>query len=189
MITTTFGDLGISAFSIATYLISVVVLTFIGLAQVLQPLFSRSLSEGNEKKALKLNVTMSIVIYINVFIFGTKIINIFNIDIELVKLSKNFIDFYGVSFLFASVNIVFTTYFLSIKKTKESLIIAILRSFIINTVCIIVTPMIFEKEFIFLGIIIAEFIVLIVTLLLFKNEKVSTLKKSIIKKQIVETIC
>lgn len=88
MITTTFGDLGISAFSIATYLISVVVLAFIGLAQVLQPLFSRSLSEGNEKKALKLNVTMSIVIYINVFIFGTKIINIFNIDIELVKLSK-----------------------------------------------------------------------------------------------------
>ena len=128
------------------------------------------------KKALKLNVIMSIVIYIIVFLFGSQIIEIFNNNTELVILAKKFINFYGVSFLFASVNIIFTTYFLSIKKTKLSLIIAILRSFIMNTVCILIAPLLLGKDFIFLGIIIAEFIVLIVTLLLFKNEKVTTLK-------------
>ena len=49
VIMASFGDIGISAFSIATYLISVVVLAFIGLAQGVQPLFSRSLGEGNYK--------------------------------------------------------------------------------------------------------------------------------------------
>ena len=48
-----FGDIGISAFSIATYLISVVVLAFIGLAQGVQPLFSRSLGEKIFKESFK----------------------------------------------------------------------------------------------------------------------------------------
>ena len=48
--------------------------------------------------------------------------------------------------------------------------------FVVNTACILLAPLLFGKDFIFLGIIIAEFIVLIVTLLLFKNDKVTTLK-------------
>ena len=102
------------------------------------------------KKALKLNVAMAIVIYIVVFLFGSQIIMIFNSNKELVVLAKNFINFYGASFLFASVNIVFTTFFLSVKKTKNSLKIAIFRSFIMNTICILLTPL-FLKRIYFLG--------------------------------------
>ncbi len=173
-----FGDIGVAAFSVTSYILSITISIFIGLAQGIQPLLSRCLGEQKYsdieyylKKGLKLNAFMSIIIYITMLFMGEYIIRIFNSDIELIKLTKSFLDIYGISFLFASFNIVFTTYFLAIKKTKQSLIIAFLRSFIANSIFIIITPMILGEDFIFLGIAVAEAIVMIVSFALYKKDK------------------
>ncbi len=176
LVVSAFGDIGVSAFSAAFYIISIVLLAFIGMGQGIQPLFSRSLGEGNRsdiqyylKKGLVLNVIMAAVIYALSFFFGSYVLQIFTNDAELVTLAKSFLDIYGISFIFASVNIVLTTYFLAIKKTKQSLMIAVSRSFIINIALILLTPMIFGKNFIFLGIVFTEAVVMVISLTLYKK--------------------
>ncbi len=172
-----FGDIGVSAFSVTSYIIAIIVLAFVGLAQGLQPLLSRSLGERDPDKisyyltkGLKLNIIMAVVIYAIMFFFGGSVIKIFNDDAQLVVLAKAFLNVYGISFLFASVNIVYTTYFLAVKKTKQSLIIASLRSFIANTAFILLTPLVLGDDFIFVGIVIAETIVMVVSLVLFRKD-------------------
>ncbi len=181
-----YGDIGVSAFSVASYIISVIVLAFIGLAQGMQPLLSRSLGERKiedidyyRDKGLKLNIAMAVVSYLIIFFFGEYIIKMFNNNLKLISFAKKFLMVYGISFLFVAVNLVYTTYFLAIKKTKQSLVIAILRSFVMNIGFIIVTPLVLGEKFIFLGIIIAEGVVMMVSFTLYKKEKLSvkTMKK------------
>lgn len=173
----TFGEMGISAFSVISYLLMVIVGLFIGLAQGIQPLISRSRGEGNLemeqyflKKGLSLSILLSVIVYGIMLLFGKNIISIFNTDPELIQLAYACITVYGICFIFAAVNMVYTTYYLAIKMTRPALIIAILRSFIVNVICIFLLPAIFGDSAIWIGIVVAEFIVMIVTLFIEKQK-------------------
>lgn len=87
----TFGEIGVSAFSVISYILVVVIGVFTGLAQGIQPLLSRSFGEGdkeNEKfffhKGLRLNIALAAVIYGVMLVFGKGIISIFNSDTQLI---------------------------------------------------------------------------------------------------------
>ena len=178
-----YGEIGISAFSVISYILVIVVAVFIGLAQGIQPLISQSYGENNEtkqnyffKKGLQLNLTLSVVVYIMMFIFGKNIISIFSSDQALIEIAYECIKVYGLSFLFASVNIVYTTYFLATKKTKKAIFIAVCRSFIFNSIFIFVMPLLFGKDFIWSGMIVAELVVMIIVILssINNNKKTNT---------------
>lgn len=173
-----FGEIGVSAFSVISYLIVIVLCVFIGLSQGIQPLISRSFGEGNKlneiyffKKGLQVNIILSVVIYAIMIIFGKQIISIFNNDKELIRIAYNCITIYGISFIFACVNIVYTTYNYATKQTRNSLIISVLRSFIFNSIFIFLMPMLLGEKGIWLGMIIAEFIVMIVAIVLNQKQK------------------
>lgn len=173
-----FGEIGIAAFSVVGYLIIITLSVFIGVSQGIQPLISKSFGEGNIpgklyffKKGVILNTVLSVLINILMVVFGVKIISIFNSDSELIKIAYECIGTYGISFIFAAVNIVYTTYYLSTKKTKEALIVAFLRSFVFNTLFIFTVPAILGKSGIWLGIILAELTVMFICIFLNKKEK------------------
>ena len=142
-----------------------------GLAQGIQPLISRSRGEGDEdaekyflKKGISLNFILAIVVYLIMVVFGKNIIAIFNNDPQLIEIAYNCIIIYGINFIFASINIVYTTYYLATGMTKPAIIIAVLRSFIINTICIFLFPAVFGINAIWIGMIFAEMIVMIISL-------------------------
>ncbi|QSX06263.1 MATE family efflux transporter [Sedimentibacter sp. zth1] len=178
----TFGEIGVSAFSVISYIIVVILAVFIGLAQGIQPLLSRSIGEGNREKenfffqkGLQFNILLSCIIYLIMLIFGKAIISIFNNDAELIKTAYNCIIIYGISFIFASVNIVYTTYNLATKNTKVAMMIAVLRSFICNSIFIFLMPALFGINMVWTGMIVAELVVMIIAITQNKKSKEASL--------------
>lgn len=173
-----FGEIGVSAFSVISYLLVIILAVFIGLAQGIQPLLSHSCGEGNIQKeqfffhkGMRLNILLSIAVYALMILFGKRIIGIFNPDKELIRLAYQCIIVYGISFVFAAVNIVYTTYYLATKRTKTALKIAVYRSFLANVVFIFLIPSIFGPVWIWSGIIAAEFVVMMLAIFLGRNYK------------------
>ena len=170
-----YGQIGVSAFGVVCYLLEISVAIFLGVSQGSQPLISRRCGEEDllgEKHFLKMafaaNTVLSVVTYLLMLICGRSVIYIFNPDPILIDLGYEFFFYYGFSFIFASVNIVFTTYFLATKRTKRSLIIAFLRSLSLNAVLAFLFPFLWGKAAIWLGISATEIMVMLIAIVLYK---------------------
>lgn len=173
-----FGEIGVSAFSVISYILVVVSGVFIGLAQGIQPLLSRSFGEEDTEaenfflhKGLRLNILLAAIIYGIMLLFGKDIISIFNSDAKLIFLGYECIKIYGICFIFAAANIVYTIYYLSTKRTKQAVILSVLRSFIINTIFIFLMPALFGAKAIWTGMVIAEAIVLLIALIISRSKR------------------
>ncbi len=163
IIVSVFGEIGISAFSVASYLLWVILYVFMGLAQGVQPLLSLSFGEGDTAKeryflrtALKVGLVLSTGIYATLFFFGHQIISVFTADAALNEIAYHCLLVYGLSFGFSAVNVIYTTYYLSTERTKSAMQITVLRSLIVNAVCIFGVPALFGSSFIWAGIVVAE---------------------------------
>ena len=166
-----YGDIGVSAFSIISYLVIIVIGVFTGVSQGIQPLISYSVGEENKKNeqfffysGLIINFVLSVIMYLTLFFGGEFFIRIFNKDIEIVNIAYNCVKIYGISFIFASINIIITTYLLSKKATVGSVTVALLRSVVFSSLFIFTTPIMFGEKSIWAGIIIAEILTLFVGL-------------------------
>lgn len=166
------GDAGLEAFAVVSYLIIIIVALFLGVAQGIQPLLSYSRGEKNLqneryffRKGMILNVSLAGMVYAAMLLFGKSIISLFNKDAVLIEDAYWCICIYGISFLFSAVNILYTTYYLAIKQTRLALKIAIARGLLFNTVCIFLLPCLFGEGAIWLGIVMAEAIVMLLVFL------------------------
>ena len=137
---------------------------FTGVSQGVQPLFGRSFGNGDKKleqNYFKLgiitNAGVALSIYLILFFFGKQIIPVFNGDSRLISIADTALKVYGISFIFAALNIIFTTYFLSTKQTSRAVLVSVLRSFLLNTLFIFLLPAIFGEKALWGGIIVAEF--------------------------------
>lgn len=172
-----FGEIGVSAFAVVSYLVIITLAIFIGVSQGIQPLISRSFGEGDYEKerfffvkGIRVNLILSVAVNIIMLICGVFIISIFNSDTQLIDIAYNSITIYGVSFIFASVNIIYTTYYLSTKQTRKAMIISILRSFVLNSIFIFLTPALFGVKGVWVGVIIAEVLVMVIAFMLAKQK-------------------
>lgn len=170
------GEIGISAFSVVCYLLTLVFSIFIGVSDGIQPLISRSVGEGKKdmeqyffKKGITVNFCLALLLYTVLFLFGKPIIHIFNREPALVKLASESLSVYGISFLFAAVNMIFTTYHLASKRTSKALAIASLRSFILNVAFIFFLPSFLGRQALWTGIIAAEITVTFIAVLMIKK--------------------
>lgn len=157
------GEIGVAAFSIISYISTVLIALFIGIAQGIQPLLSYNKGRGNYEKVdkifkmgLKTNFISSALIYGALFFFGDKIIAIFNGDKTLINLTYNAIIIYAFSFVIASLNIINITYYQSIEKSKIANIISTSRGIIFPIFYLIVLPLMLGDIGIWVSIIIAE---------------------------------
>lgn len=170
------GNIGVSAFSVVCYLLTLVFSVFIGVSDGIQPLITRSIGEGKKdleqyffKKGIALNFLLAFFLYAVMLLFGKPVIHIFNREPALVKLAGESLSVYGISFLFAAVNMVFTAYHLASKRTAKALAIASLRSFIVNVACIFLLPALFGRQALWTGIIAAECAVTVIAVLMLKK--------------------
>lgn len=131
------GNTGVAAYGIIANVAIVVVAIFTGLAQGIQPLISNYYSRLDKngvlitlKYSLVTSITLSVVIYIMIFIFSNNIVSVFNSENNelLKKIAEDGLKIYFTGFIFAGVNIVLVSFFSATSETSNAMVISVLRS-------------------------------------------------------------
>ena len=134
------GNIGVAAFGVISVIALVVISLYTGLSQGMQPLISQNHGKGakeNIRTLFKYSVITSIllsgVIYGIIFCNAPHLVSFFNNeqDLLLAKYAIPGLKLYFTACPFIGLNIVFSTYFISINNPVPAQIISILRSFFI----------------------------------------------------------
>ena len=147
------GDIGVNAFSIIGYVASFSVAIFFGTAEGLQPMFGRCYGAKNEtdlkyyfRAGLLINIIGSIIIYILLFPVATPICTIFGAEPETLQYTVSSMPKYAWGFSVMAANTIISAYLYSTKRSKQAIIMNILRSFVFDLSVIILLPMLLGTE-------------------------------------------
>ncbi|MCC8165740.1 MAG: MATE family efflux transporter [Planctomycetes bacterium] len=159
----TVGEDGIAAFSIITYIAAMFIGIFSGVSQGIQPLLGQSFGRNEHRNVtfyfragLVLNVVLSFSLYLAMVFGGGWLYGFFTTDPGLISLAEMIWKYNALAFVFASVNIVFTTYFFSTKQTPSAVVTAGCRGLLFNTICIFTFPLLFPADYVWFAIVASE---------------------------------
>lgn len=169
------GEMGVSAFSIISYVTSLFIAVLLGIATGISPITSYNYGAQNAKRIIILNrFTMKIVIgfgmlcSLSMFFFGEDLIKLFvNNDESLISFTVNAAKFYSLAFLINGINILGAGYFTALEDAKTSAIISVLRGMIFIVIGLLILPPIIGENGIWLSVLFSELLTLIFTLRLF----------------------
>ena len=170
----TYGEDGVSAFSMVGYLLYVQVALSSGIAQGVQPLISRRFGEENHTEeryffhiGLIINLAVSILIYGLTLLFGMTAYRIFSNDGSLIALAYHATVYIGIGMIISAINISYSGYFLATQRTKQAVIVAVFRAFIFTAPIILLVPMLFGSAFVWCGIIGSELCIAVLAVVLY----------------------
>lgn len=171
----TLGDMGVSTFSVLSFIYSFANAVLAGVAGGLQPLWGQAFGrkdkeelEGYLRTGIKINIIASAAIYGVLYVFRTPVVRLFNGDPALVEMASGALPAFAFSFLFMSVNLIFTAYFYSTKQTVKSDVIAISRGVVVKALAIFLIPAALGNEYVWCSAAAAEIITLVICLFLNK---------------------
>lgn len=134
------GNTGVAAYGVVANISLVVIALFTGLAQGVQPLWSRAHGEGDEKAAHSLLVwaavfalCLSAVVYAAVALLASPVTGIFNSENNalLHSIAVPGLRLYFIAAPFAGLNIVLCSYFAASERALPSQILSLLRGLIL----------------------------------------------------------
>lgn len=134
------GNVGVAAFGVISVISLVVISLYTGLSQGIQPLISRNHGAGNRenvqtllKYSLITSSLLSAVIYGIIFFNAPYLVSVFNREQDglLAGYAIPGLKLYFTACPFLGLNIVCSTYFISINHPFPAQVISILRSFIV----------------------------------------------------------
>ncbi len=173
-----FGDIGVIAFSIISYIYNFIILTMVGLTQGMQPLVSY-LSGMNEvkirRKLLNFTLVCSLVFglfsFIGLNILGKIIVKTFVYNSSTIDFTLSSLRYFSPVFLILGLNIVISGYLTSIKKTLYASLVSSLRGFLLIPLSILVTTFILGDKGVWLSVFVSEFLTLTIILVRFLSYK------------------
>ncbi len=172
------GDIGVNAFSIISYVASFSVAIFYGTARGLQPLIGRSYGAKNVcdlkyyfHAGLLINFIGSVMITILMYFVAAPICSMFTTDHATLDFTVRCLPQYSWGFIIMSFNSIINAYLYSTKRSKQAIIINILRSFIVNSSVTILLPFILGSGIVWFTFGIYEAVVLTVSLFLLKSSE------------------
>lgn len=174
-----FNDIAVNAYSIICYVASFSVVVFFGTSEGLQPLFGQSYGAKNDgdlkyyfRAGIIINFVGSLIIVVLLLFIGETVCALFGADGETLAFTVAHMPQYSWGFVVASLNVIISAYMYSTKRTKEAMIINVLRSFVINSIVTVLLPAAFGNSIVWFTFGIYEILVLVVTVaLLRKSEK------------------
>lgn len=177
MLANLIGDIGVSTFSVLSFIFSLANAVFSGVAQGIQPLWGRCFGRQDEKEmkfyfkaGMMINFILSAMIYIVLFVFAPSAIRIFNKDPLLVETGAKALPVFALSFVPMALNLIFTGYFFSTKCTRQANLIALSRGVVIKAAAIFLMPALFGEKAIWTAPAVAEiFTLLMAVLILYKK--------------------
>lgn len=172
------GNDGINAYSVISYIVSFAFAVFIGVSEGMQPLFGQSYGDKNaedlkyyEKWGMIISVVGSVVVYVPIIFTGSLICKMFGADSNAAEIAVQAIPQYCWAFIFASLNTILSTYLYSTKRTKESVLLNILRGIIFTPFCIVGLSLLTKGAIIWYTVGIAELITFVSALIIVKHSE------------------
>ena len=167
------GDIGVSTFSVLSFIYSLVNAILSGTAQGLQPLWGLCYGEQDAdgmnlyfRWGIRINAILSVVIYGLLFLFAEPAIRIFNRDPELVQNASAALSLFGLSFIPMALNLIYTAFLYSTKRTLQADAISLSRGVVLKAAAIFCIPVLLGIDVIWLAPFAAELLTLVLALAL-----------------------
>lgn len=131
------GDIGVSTFSILSFIYALANAILSGVAQGLQPLWGVSYGRKSSEEiqaltwsGLWINLALSTAIYGLLYIFAVPVVSIFNQEAELVQAASKELPVFALSFIPMALSLIYTAYLFSTKRTLQANLVAGSRTFV-----------------------------------------------------------
>lgn len=178
MLASLVGDIGVSAYSVLSFIYSLANAILSGVAQSLQPLwgqcYGKQDTEGMDwyfRCGMMINSVLSVLIYGVLFLFDKPVICIFNRDVELVQTASAVLPLFSLSFVPMGLNLIYTAFLFSTKRTGAANAIAISRGVIVKALAIFCIPVLFGSDAIWFAPLVAEIVTLMLAIGLSRASK------------------
>lgn len=172
------GDTSVNVYSIISYVASFSMGIFYGTSEGLQPLFGQSYGAKNEKdlkyyfrKGMLVNVIGGIFINFLLLFVAKPICSLFGATDKTLNFALTAMPQYAWGFVIFSMNVMILAYLYSTKRSAQAAIINFLRSFLVNSVLILLLPVLFGNDVIWLSFGIYELVVLVIAVILLKRSE------------------
>lgn len=172
------GDIGVSTYSVLSFIYSLANAVLSGVAQGLQPLWGNSYGKQDTKEindyfrfGMAINLVLSVLVSAGLILFDEPAIRIFSQDMELINAASKALPVFSLSFIPMALNLVYTSLLYSTKRTKQSDIIAICRGIVIKAIAIFCIPIIFGSNTIWAAPLVAEMITFAIAVILTRKTK------------------
>ena len=168
--------MGVSTFSVLSFIFSLANAILSGVAQGLQPLWGlgygkKDLEEIRYylRRGILINLAFSCIIYIILFLFDEEVIRIFNRDAALVEMASAALPIFALSFIPMAFNLIYTALFFSTKRTAQANMIAVSRGVVAKALCIFCIPMLWGPEKVWYAAVASEALTLCIVLVLVRT--------------------
>lgn len=173
------GENGVAAYGVIMYVNFIFVGVFIGYAFGSAPIIGYNYGAGNKeelqnvyKKSLLFNVASGIGMCIIAILTSGILAGIFvGYDAELYEMTKRGFAIYSISFIVMGLNIYASSFFTALGNGLVSAILSFLRTLLFQVICVLVLPLIWELDGIWLAIVAAECMALILSFVMLKVHK------------------
>lgn len=174
----TFGDIGINAFSIISYLSSFTMAVFFGASEGMQPLFGQAYG-AKEDDDLRhyyragqlisiIGSALCVAVYV---IFPHQLCKLFGAEGETLDYTAVHMWEYCWGFIVGSINTMISAYFYSTKRSVQAITLNVIRSLVMNTLIITFLPKIIGNVIVWHTFGIYEVLVLIIAIALKKSSE------------------
>lgn len=123
------------------------------------------------RSGLIINIVLSALIFGVLFFFDAPVIRIFNKEAELVQTASAALPLFALSFIPMALNLIYTAYFFSTKRTGTANAIAISRGVAVKALMIFCIPMLFGTDAIWLAPLVTEILTLIAAAVLSRTSR------------------
>ena len=112
------------------------------------------------RSGLIINIVFSVLVYGGLFFFDVPVISIFNKEPELIGTASAALPLFALSFIPMALNLIYTAYFFSTKRTGAVDAVAVSRGIAVKALMIFCIPLIFGTEAIWIAPFVTEVLTL-----------------------------
>lgn len=172
------GNIGVAAYGVIANVAIIATALFTGLAQGIQPLTSNYYTKSDRnglrtilKYSLVTSFSLSVAIYLIIFIYSSNIVLVFNGQNNevLATIAEAGLKIYFTGFVFAGINIVLISFFSATSNTVKAMAISILRSSLLLIPVVLLLSTLFGMYGAWISFVITELGVAILTYLTYAN--------------------
>lgn len=174
------GENGVAAYGVLMYVCMIFIAIFIGYSVGIAPVVSYHYGAGNKKELKSLLSKSAIIIgafsvlmFIAGELLGTPFSMLFvGYDTELLEMTSHAFSIFSFSFLFTGYAIFLSGFFTALNDGVTSAIISFMRTLVFQVASVLILPMIFKLDGIWISLIVAELMAVVVSLIfLFVKKK------------------
>lgn len=167
------GENGVAAYGTIMYVNFIFLSVFIGYVVGVAPVISYHYGAGNQqelksllKKSSVLVIATSVVMFVAAELLAAPLSKIYvGYDPELLEMTIHAFGIYSFSFLFAGMAIFGSAFFTALNDGLTSALISFLRTLVFQVAAVMLLPLIWDLDGIWMSIIVAEFMATVISIL------------------------